>query len=259
VPNGLIFLRRVYKYWEKMCRNKIKSTLYQAGMYPLLFLYNDYKNKVKTEAYLIYSSGYIDFLNLLTTRDNSRQSIADILVFRLALNGINDTTGLVDLNISDVHFMEQSLGSIYGTVAVAIAIAIANKSLPCDLAAFDSMYAFKTAVINVPTGGPAAGIFDAANSGPSIKGTLLVATSTEFVQFLAVFAVENGLPTDVAIGPAYTAFEQLLGDAELAEISTGFSSFKFASQTAIDASDSISSASELANTTPVLIQLVVGG
>ena len=86
-----------------------------------------------------------------------------------------------------------------------------------------------------------------------------MATSTEFVQFLAVFAVENGLPTDVAIGPAYTAFEQLLGDAELAEISTGFSSFKFASQTAIDASDSISSASELANTTPVLIQLVVGG
>jgi hypothetical protein len=259
VPNGLIFLRRVYKYWEKMCRNKIKSTLYQAGMYPLLFLYgykyNDYKNKVKTEAYLIYSSGYIDFLNLLTTRDNSRQSIADILAFRLALNGINDTTGLVDLNISDVHFMAQSLGSIYGTVAVAIA----NKSLPGDLAAFDSMYAFKTAVINVPTGGPAAGVFDAANSGPSIKGTLLVATSTEFVEFLAVFAVENGLPADVAIGPAYTAFEQLLGDAELAEISTGFSSFKFAAQTAIDASDSISFASELANTTPVLIQLVVGG
>ena len=112
-----------------MCRNKIKSTLYQAGMYPLLFLYNDYKNKVKTEAYLIYSSGYIDFLNLLTTRDNSRQSIADILVFRLALNGINDTTGLVDLNISDVHFMEQSLGSIYGTVAVAIAISHSQQKL----------------------------------------------------------------------------------------------------------------------------------
>ena len=203
-----------------------------------------------------YNSGdYLNLLSLLTARDNTRQSIADIMAFRLALNGINDATGLVDLDTSEVHFMGQSLGAIYGTGGVALA----NKSLAGDLAAFDSMYAFKTATINVPTGGLAAGLFDSPSFGPNIKGTLLSATSTEFVEFLTGFAVQNGIPVEAALGPAYSAFEQLLTAEQLAEIQGGFSSFKFAAQTAMDSSDPISYATELSSSTPTLIQLVVGG
>ncbi len=203
-----------------------------------------------------YDSGdYFPPLSLLTSRDNTRQSIADIMAFRLALNAINDSTGLVDLNTSEVHFMGQSLGAIYGAGAVALA----NKSLGGDLASFDSMYAFQTAVINVPTGGLAAGLLDAPSSGSNLKGSLLSVFSTEFVEFLTNFAVQNGLTVSAALGAAYTAFEQLLSAEQLAEINGAFSEFRFVSQTVTDTSDPISYATELASSTPTLIQLVVGG
>jgi Pla-1/cef family extracellular lipase len=201
------------------------------------------------------SDDYLNLLSLLTARDNTRQSIADIMAFRLALNSIKDTTGLVDLNASEVHFVGQSLGAIFGIGATALA----NKTLSGDLAAFDSMYEFKTATINVPTGGLGAGLFDSPSFGPNIKGTLLSATSPEFVEFLTAFVVQNGIPVEAALGPAYTAFEQLLTPEQAAVINAGFSSFKFAAQTAIDSSDPISYAAELASTTPTLVQLVVGG
>ena len=200
------------------------------------------------------SAGYTSLI-LLTTRDNGRQSIADIMAFRLALNSINDSTGLVDLNTTEVHFMGQSLGAIYGTGGVALA----NKSLAGDLAAFDSMYAFKTANINVPTGGISAGSLDSAVFGPGIKGQLLAASSPEFVAFLTAFAVENGLSPATAIGPAYLAFEQVISAEQAAAINAGFTSVAFAAQTVTDSSDPISYAAELASTTPILVQLVVGG
>jgi Pla-1/cef family extracellular lipase len=193
--------------------------------------------------------------SLLTSRDNGRQSIADIMAFRLALNAINDSTGLVDLNTSEVHFMGQSLGAIYGTGAVALA----NKSLPGDLAAFDSMYAFQTANINVPAGGTFAGLFDSPTFGPTVKGSLLVATSPEFVAFLTAFAIENGIPAEAAVGPAYLAFEQVITAEQAAVINAGFTSVGFAAQTVTDAADPISYAVELTSTTPTLVQLVVGG
>ncbi|MEP1446802.1 MAG: VolA/Pla-1 family phospholipase [Paraglaciecola sp.] len=201
------------------------------------------------------SDEYLNLLSLLTARDNTRQSIADIVAFRLALNNINDTTGLVDLNVSEVHFIGQSLGAIYGTGATAIA----NQSLAGDLAAFDSMYAFQTAVINVPTGGLGAGLFDSPSIGPGIKGSLLATTSNEFVEFLAGFAAQNGITAEAAIGPAYTAFFELLGAEQAAVINGTFTAFAFAAQTVMDASDPISFASELTSRTPTLVQLVVGG
>lgn len=201
------------------------------------------------------SDEYLNLLSLLTARDNTRQSIADIVAFRLALNNINDTTGLVDLDVSEVHFIGQSLGAIYGTGATAIA----NQSLAGDLSAFDSMYAFQTAVINVPTGGLGAGLFDSPSIGPDIKGSLLATTSVEFLEFLAGFAAQNGITTEAAIGPAYTAFFGLLDAEQAAVINGTFTAFAFAAQTVMDASDPISFATELTSSTPTLVQLVVGG
>lgn len=203
------------------------------------------------------SGSYLNVLSLLNARDNTRQSIADIMAFRLALNAINDPTNLVDLDTSEVHFMGQSLGAIYGTGAAALA----NKSLSGDLAVFDSMYAFQTATINVPTGGLVAGLFDSPTFGPNLKGSLLSSpgASPEFVEFLTAFIMESGMSPEAAIGPAFTAFEQLLSGEQVAAINSVFTSFSFAAQTVTDSSDPISYAAELASTTPILMQLVVGG
>jgi Pla-1/cef family extracellular lipase len=234
----------------------VASSLAMAGYASAAIDHPLHGDRIITIGEQSYTSGdYLNLLSLLTARDNTRQSIADIMAFRLALNSINDSTGLVDLDTSEVHFMGQSLGAIYGTGAVALA----NKTLAGDLAAFDSMYAFQTATINVPTGGLAAGLFDSPSFGPNIKGTLLSATSSEFVEYLTAFAEQSGFPIAAVYGPAYTAFEQLLTAEQIAEINGGFSSFKFAAQTAMDSSDPLSYASELASTTPILVQLVVGG
>jgi Pla-1/cef family extracellular lipase len=202
-----------------------------------------------------FDSSVFNSLNLLSTRDNGRQSIADIMAFRLSLNAINDSTGLVDLDTSEVHFMGQSLGAIFGTGAVALS----NKSLTGDLAAFDSMYAFKTANINVPIGGLSAGLPESVAFGPLVKGSILFVSSPEFVEFLIAFAAQNGIPLESAIDPAYRAFEQTLSAEQLASFNAIYSAYTFISQTVSDASDPISFASELASTTPTLIQLVVGG
>jgi Pla-1/cef family extracellular lipase len=202
-----------------------------------------------------FDSSVFNSLNLLSTRDNGRQSIADIMAFRLSLNAINDSTGLVDLDTSEVHFMGQSLGAIFGTGAVALS----NKSLTGNLAAFDSMYAFKTANINVPIGGLSAGLPESVAFGPLVKGSILFVSSPEFVEFLIAFAAQNGIPLESAIDPAYRAFEQTLSAEQLASFNAIYSAYTFVSQTVSDASDPISFASELASTTPTLIQLVVGG
>jgi Pla-1/cef family extracellular lipase len=202
-----------------------------------------------------FDSSVFNSLNLLSTRDNGRQSIADIMAFRLSLNAINDSTGLVDLDTSEVHFMGQSLGAIFGTGAVALS----NKSLTGNLAAFDSMYAFKTANINVPIGGLSAGLPESVAFGPLVKGSILFVSSPEFVEFLIAFAAQNGIPLESAIDPAYRAFEQTLSAEQLASFNAIYSAYTFISQTVSDASDPISFASELASTTPTLIQLVVGG
>jgi Pla-1/cef family extracellular lipase len=199
-----------------------------------------------------------DFMNLqslLTARDNSRQSIVDTMALRVALNAIVDTTGSLDLNVNDVHFIGQSLGAITGTAAVGLS----NASLPENLASLNSMYHFNSAVLNVPAGGISSFLFASADFGPLIKGSLLAASSDAFVQFLTQYATENQIPVNDAIRPAFTAFEASLGASELAAINATFAAFDFAAQTILDSGDPINFGGLIASNTPTLVQLVVGG
>jgi Pla-1/cef family extracellular lipase len=236
----------------------IASALAMAGYASAAIDHPLHGDRIITIGDVSYDSSSFSSLNLLTTRDNGRQSIADIMAFRLALNAIDNNTGLVDLDTSEVHFMGQSLGAIFGTGAVALA----NKSLAGDLDAFDSMYAFKTANINVPIGGLSAGLPESVAFGPLVKGSILFVSSPDFVEFLMAFAAQNGIPPELAataIDPAYRAFELTLSVEQIAGFNALYSAFTFVSQTVTDASDPISFASELASTTPTLIQLIVGG
>ncbi|MBU0911147.1 MAG: lipase, partial [Gammaproteobacteria bacterium] len=64
------------------------------------------------------ATDYMNLSNLLVTRDNLRQSIADMLGLRLGMN-FNNQPGL--LNTQDVQFLGHSLGAISGTSMVALA------------------------------------------------------------------------------------------------------------------------------------------
>lgn len=199
-----------------------------------------------------------DFANLqslLTGRDNFRQSIVDVMALRLALNAIVDTTGAVDINESDVHFIGQSLGSIFGTTAVGLS----NASLPESMASLNAMYHFNSAVLNVPAGGFVTFGLASPDFGPLSKGSLLAASSSEFLQFLTEYATTNQISVSEAIRPAFKAFEASLGATELAAINATFAAFDFAAQTIIDSGDPISYGQLLASNTPVLIQLIEGG
>ncbi|WP_340679042.1 VolA/Pla-1 family phospholipase [Paraglaciecola sp.] len=198
-----------------------------------------------------------DFANLkslLTARDNFRQSIVDIMALRLALNAIVDTTGAVDIDESSVHFIGQSLGSIFGSGAVGMS----NTSLP-SMASLNSMYHFNSAVLNVPAGGFVTFGLASPDFGPLAKGSLLAGSSDAFLQFLTQYATANQLPVEAAIRPAFKAFEASLGAAELAAMNATFAAFDFAAQTIIDSSDPISLGGVIASNTPILIQLIQGG
>jgi Pla-1/cef family extracellular lipase len=203
---------------------------------------------------------YFNLAYLLTSRDNARQSIVDTMGLRLGLNAIVDLTGgSVDLDGSNVSLIGQSLGSITGIPTVAMS----NASLGGQLAAFDPMYTFASAVFSVPGGGTAGMLMESPGFGPLIKGSLLAASSAGFQAFLVEFATANGIPPASAVAPAYVAFEAALveaGDtATLAVINGTFASFTFAAQTISDASDPNNFAALLGSNTKVLMHEVVGG
>lgn len=199
---------------------------------------------------------YFNLASLLTTRDNARQSIVDTMGLRLGLNAVVDLTGgSVDLDGSNVSFLGQSLGSISGIPTVAMS----NASLGGQLAAFDGMYAFNSAVFSVPGGGTAGMLMESPGFGPLIKGSLLAASSTDFQTFLVQYATANQVPPEDALVPAYIAFEAILNESQLAEINATFASFTFAAQTISDASDPNNFAALLGSNTKVLVHEVVGG
>ena len=211
------------------------------------------------------SSGFggstTDFFNLaslLTARDNTRQGIADFLGLRLGLNAVVDLTGgAVDLDASTVFLAGQSLGSIIGTGAVAMA----NQSLANvnpALAAFDSLYEIQAASLHVPGGGIASFLLESASFGNLVQGSLFFQISPEFQAFVAEFAAANSIPVSIAISPAFAEFSQSFTAEQQAVANATFAAFAFAAQTIIDSSDPNNFGALLADT-PVHIAEAIGG
>ena len=204
------------------------------------------------------SSGFggsvTDYLNLsylLTTRDNVRQSIVDVMGLRLALSA----SDLSDLNTDQVGFFGHSLGAITGVGSVAAL----NRPLGGSLGAFDSRFAVQSAAFNAPGGGIAGFLIDSPSFSPLIKGSLLAASSTDFQGFLATFAQQNSLSVSAAVAPAFSAFAAGLSAEQTAQINALFNRFVFAAQTIIDPADPNNFAGILSGSTPVLFQEIVGG
>lgn len=182
------------------------------------------------------TTDYFNLSSLLTARDNNRQAIADVLGLRLGLNAVVDLGGTVDLDANNVYLAGQSLGSIIGASAVAMANASLADVNPA-LAAFDGMYAFKGVGLNVPGGGIAGFLLESGAFGNLVKGSLFAASSTDFQQFLGAYAQTNQLPLSSAIAPAYVEFSSGFSAEQQAAANSLFSQFAFAAQTILDSGD----------------------
>ena len=101
-------------------------------------------------------SWFINLSSLLTSRDNLRQGVADQLTLSRAIGAMHISAG-TDFDTGKVSFVGQSLGSIVGTMFLAL-----DPTVP-------------TGLINVPGGGIARLLDGSPTFGPRIRAGLLAA------------------------------------------------------------------------------------
>jgi Pla-1/cef family extracellular lipase len=204
------------------------------------------------------ATDYMNLADLLVTRDNLRQSVADMLGLRLGLN-FNNQPGL--LNTQDVQFLGHSLGAITGTSMVALA----NTSIGNPQA--DALYNVKSTTLAMPGGAVANFLLESAAFGNLIKANVLLGSATLSGDFKTFIGTSCG--TDAAtfvncastkVTPYLTSLTANGKTATLAAINATFTQFAFAAQTVTDAGDPNNYAAALvASGAKVHVIEVVGG
>ncbi|WP_166837965.1 VolA/Pla-1 family phospholipase [Rheinheimera pleomorphica] len=214
------------------------------------------------------ATDYMNLQSLLTTRDNVRQSISDILALRAALY-VSNLTQAGTINPTKVSFIGHSLGGIAGTSAIAMAnTPVQNDKLEEEQKAeIDALFKVDTATLAMPGSAIANFLLDSARFGPVIKASVLFGVggeeiSTAFTQF-ATAQSGCGEPLVAPFAACYNAFEQFLlqqgQDATVAALYAGYNQFAFAAQTVIDSGDPSNYAQHLVETeTPTYVIAVVG-
>lgn len=141
-------------------------------------------------------SHFINLQSLLTSRDNLREGVADLVQLEHAMGGISyDGQPGGDFDTSKISFVGQSLGAMVGTVFMGVDPHV------------------KVALLNVPGGGIARLIDGSASIGPQIHAGLAQAGVQQgtpaYDQFMmaAQTAVDSGDPINFA---PFTAGKSLL-------------------------------------------------
>ena len=198
---------------------------------------------------------YVNLASMLTMRDNTRQSTADLLGLRLGINflgGVDGDGNPIKVDSSKVHLLGHSLGGIYGMNTVGLA----NTSLDPQI---DGLFNIASTSLAMP------GLM-LANFGiesPAFEG---LAKSNLTLELSPAFkaAVEATLPegyTQQDLSNFYFAFYDALDATQKAELDAGFAQFTFAAQTVTDSGDPIAYVQALAatNTPTHLIEVVGNG
>jgi dienelactone hydrolase len=140
----------------------------------------------------------INLTSLLTSRDNSRQAVADLFTLAKSIPGMSvDGDATPDLDGSRIFFVGQSLGSMVGLNFVALDPTV------------------NTAVLSVPGGGIARLLDGSPTFGPRIRAGLaasgVVAGTPDFDRFMgaAQQAVDSSDPINFA-AVAATAGDRIL-------------------------------------------------
>ncbi len=198
---------------------------------------------------------YVNLGSMLTMRDNTRQSTADLLGLRLGMNflgGFDSEGNPIKIDSSKVHLLGHSLGGIYGMNTVGLA----NTELDPQI---DGLFKIASTSLAMP------GLM-LANFGlesPAFEG---LAKSNLALQLSPAFAalVAANLPADYTqeqLSAFYFNFYDALTAEQKAPLDAGFAQFTFAAQTVTDSGDPIAYVQALAatNTPTHLIEVVGNG
>lgn len=202
------------------------------------------------------ATAYMNLQNLLVTRDNLRQSIADMLALRFALNGVQG----VQLDLSNVQLLGHSLGAIAGTSVTALA----NMTLGNEMA--DAAFKIQSATLAMPGGAVANFLFDSPSFGPLVKASILLGAGGSTAESYIAFATQSqgcGGPVAAPFAACFNPFTEYLAQtgntAALSALSSAFSQFAFAAQTVTDAGDPNNYAQHLVvGETPTFVIEVAG-
>ncbi|MGM7318554.1 VolA/Pla-1 family phospholipase [Idiomarina sp. ST10R2A5] len=197
-------------------------------------------------------TAYMNLSSLLTTRDNLRQSITDLIGLRLSLNYFQDISGTEELNGQDVHFVGHSLGAIAGTGFTALANTSFGENNP--LAALDGQFAVQASSLGMPGGSLANFLLASDSFGPTIKATLLYSSNAEFKA-----AADQAIAGGATLEQFYAGFMEQASAEQVAQINATFEQFAFAAQTVVDSGDPVNYASGVvASETPVFMIEAIG-
>ncbi len=196
---------------------------------------------------------YVNLASMLTMRDNTRQSTADLLGLRLGMNflgGVDGSGNPIKIDSSKVHLLGHSLGGIYGMNAVAVA----NTDLDPQV---DGLFNIASTSLAMP------GLM-LANFGidsPAFEGLVKSSLTLQLSPGFAA-AVAANLPADYSqdeLNAFYFAFYDSLPAEDKAALDAGFAQFTLAAQTVTDSGDPIAYVQALAATqTPTHLIEVVG-
>lgn len=198
---------------------------------------------------------YVNLGSMLTMRDNTRQSTADLLGLRLGMNflgGVDVNGNPIKIDNTKVHILGHSLGGIYGMNFVGLA----NTELSPQV---DGLFKVASASLAMPGLMLANFGLDSPAFEGLAKSNLTLELSPEFAA-----AVEAGLPADYTqtqLSAFYFAFYDALDATQKATLDAGFAQFTFAAQTVTDSGDPIAYVQALAatNTPTHLIEVVGNG
>ncbi len=160
------------------------------------------------------SSGrhYINLQNMLNTRDNVRQSVADLFALRAAIPALDADGGGADLDTNNVYFLGHSLGAIVGTAFVALEGGSSVK---------DSVFAFGgTSVVKILDGSSAFGPEIAAGLAANnvVKGTGSYETFMGAFQTVLDSADPVNYTTAAATGRGVLFFEIVGGNGSPSDL-----------------------------------------
>ncbi|KGJ95762.1 VolA/Pla-1 family phospholipase [Thalassotalea sp. ND16A] len=193
---------------------------------------------------------YINIANLLSGRDNFRQSATDSMALRLGLNFLNgDLNAGVDINPTQTYYVGHSLGALTGVDFLAVTNTEFNPQV-------DGLFNVKAASLASAAGGVPNFGMESASFGPLIKFNLALSLSPEFAQYANAI---NPNPTPDEMAEIWHSFEENVGVPS--EMSAGFQEWTFAAQSITDSADMLNHVELLSNNgTPLhMIEMVGNG
>ncbi|MDN3651565.1 lipase [Thalassotalea ponticola] len=189
---------------------------------------------------------YINIANLVSGRDNFRQSAADAMALRMGINFLQGA----NVDNSQVYYVGHSLGALTGINFLAMTNSPLNEQV-------DGLFKVQAASLASAAGGVPNFGMASPTFGPLIKYNLALSLSPEFAA--AAESIGGASATPEAMTQFWNNFEA--NGMVTPEVQAALAQWTFAAQTIVDAADMLNYVDPLkANGTPLhLIEMVGNG